>query len=57
MNALSYVSDGCRVSVLFLDRVLRMTGLGVVVGRGSGNDISQVPRFVIPDSRYGEYLK
>lgn len=57
MNGLPYVSDECRVSVLFLDRVFKVTGLGVVVSRGSGNDISRVPRFAAPVSRYGEYLK
>lgn len=45
MNGLPYVSDECRVSVLFLERVFKVTGLGVVVSRGSGNDISRVPRF------------
>uniref|UniRef100_K1RAT3 Uncharacterized protein n=1 Tax=Magallana gigas TaxID=29159 RepID=K1RAT3_MAGGI len=39
------------------DRVFKVTGLGVVVSRGSGNDISRVPRFAAPVSRYGEYLK
>lgn len=57
MNGLPYVSDECRVSVLFLDRVFKVTGLGVVVSRGSGNDISRVPRFAAPDLRYGEYLQ
>lgn len=57
MNGLPYVSDECRVSVLFLDRVFKVTGLGVVVSRGSGNDISRVPRFAAPVSRYGEYLQ
>lgn len=34
MNGLPYVSDECRVSVLFLDRVFKVTGLGVVVREG-----------------------
>lgn len=49
--------DGCRVSVVFLERVFKVTGLGVVVSRGSGNDISRVTRFAVPDSRFGEYLQ
>lgn len=57
MNGLPYVSDECRVSVLFLDRVFKVTGLGVVFSRGSGNDISRVPRFAAPDLRNGEYLQ
>lgn len=36
MNGLPYVSDECRVSVLFLERVFKVTGLGVVVSTGSG---------------------
>lgn len=57
INGLPYVSDGCRVSVLFLERVFKVTGLGEVVSRGSGNDISRVPRFAAPGLRYGEYLQ
>lgn len=43
-TGLLYVSDGCRASVLFLKRVFKVTGLGVIVSRGS-SDISRVPRF------------
>uniref|UniRef100_K1RX41 Uncharacterized protein n=1 Tax=Magallana gigas TaxID=29159 RepID=K1RX41_MAGGI len=39
------------------DRVFKVTDLGVVVSRGSGNDISRVPRFAAPDLRNGEYLQ
>lgn len=48
---------GCRVNVLILWRVFKVTVLGVLVGRGSGNDISRVLRFTSPESRYKEYLQ
>lgn len=56
MNGLLYVSDECWVSVLFLDWVFKVIGLGVVVSRGFGNDISWVLCFVVFDLRYGEYF-
>lgn len=45
MNGLRYVRDGFSVSLIFLERVIKVTGLGVVVSRWSGNDISRVPGF------------
>lgn len=57
MNGLSYVSDRCQVSVLFLEGVFKVTGLGEVVSRWSSSDISQMQRFAVPDSRYSEYLQ
>lgn len=42
INGLPYVSDGYRVSVLFLNQVCKVSGWGVVVSRGSSDDISRV---------------
>lgn len=50
MNRLPYVSDGCRVSVLFLERVYKVTGLYVVVTASAGCHVCAVPEFI--DSEY-----
>lgn len=44
------MSDGCRVSVLFLERVYKVTGLYVVVTASAGCHVCAVPEFI--DSEY-----